>query len=986
MTFRGMRASRRASSWKPTQLTGCVLWLDCLETDSYTITPGSGGALPTVGSIYNLVSGVEWTEATNPPNFVRDAINGRPALHNPIGGIRRLISDEAAVFGAMSGDDTPWTLAIVMRSLAASTNMAALAVSNSGGASNNTIQFGHVTAGLPRLGRRDGAGTAPANSRNAFVQPGAHVYAVRFAGSTVSMWLDDELDALPNAQAATDITAITPNRTALFCIPDSSPDSFFYGYIGAVCLFAGALSDADVQQLRTWLTARWLSPITVPGDVPNLTCWLADRVTTTGGEVSNWDDRGTLNNDFAPATSGQRPDQQPIDWFGAPDFVSANSDCSVNSNALTDTGAITIGIKWKLDAIPAAGSSVTLASPKLHDSNNDWFEIILHNDVSGQKSISFGRENGTSGSLVGFDVELDPDSISPDHDGGVHRLLVTFDGSSTYTARYDGVVQTVSASGAFIRATGDKGSLGARVSSADATSQGIDGKLLKFTTHERVLNATELDQLDRYLAEGWEFTTEMLPGLKFWFDPSDAESIEVTPGTPDKLTSFRNKASGVLWTESTNPPEFFIDEEGRAAIRGNGVDMHITSTEAAVVGAVTGTDQAWTVYAVIKPSAGWSANTWLGFAGSLATNHYLGFGTSASGSNPAHTAIVNAGSGEDSNSLGFGVPDDVQVVSWVHDGASISGHLNDSPASPDADAKPDASATFIDRVSLFRLPKPTPESYSDFSLGELLVYEGAHSTADRLAVQRYLMRKWDVDFDLLTIPSLVAYLDMLDPSTYTVTPGSPDTVTSILNKRSRVAWNDDAGTDNYPLYESSGLNGLPCIKGETASARRLVTTESPVVSAFGGASPNVTVIAVVEPGPDFPSDDLRVWSASDQTINNDGFLLNQDSGAANWELARTGDSPSSVAVARAAGPQIVTAKFDGTNKSIRVNGGAPVVAATGSAVLANIRFGLFCRADLSPDRFFGGRLGALLVFNEALSDRVREKVERKLASDWGIAL
>jgi hypothetical protein len=60
----------------------------------------------------------------------------------------------------------------------------------------------------------------------------------------------------PNG-ASFDVGTITPDRCALFCYPDSVPDSFSDDRIGTALLFNTALDAPTRQQIVAWLMTRW---------------------------------------------------------------------------------------------------------------------------------------------------------------------------------------------------------------------------------------------------------------------------------------------------------------------------------------------------------------------------------------------------------------------------------------------------------------------------------------------------------------------------------------------------------------------------------------------------------------------------------------------------------------------------------------------------------------------------------------------------------
>jgi hypothetical protein len=235
------------------------------------------------------------------------------------------------------------------------------------------------------------------------------------------------------------------------------------------------------------------------------------------------------------------------------------------------------------------------------------------------------------------------------------------------------------------------------------------------------------------------FSPTDITGLVAHFDLQDTDSYTVATGSPDTVTSLTNKASSVAWTEATNPPEYEASGlNGYPCIKGNASDMHITSTEAAVWGAVDGEDAPFSIYGVIQPSSGTSTlEAWFGIANSGDATPVLRFEADADETEFRRIDDV-AGSGQ---ILMSGPTTAPQVLSFLCTGAQLRGYRNTSVATTQAS---DIGAITLDRASLLRVPFPTPARYSGARVGEVLLYSGSHTETQRLYVSRYLMSKWGI--------------------------------------------------------------------------------------------------------------------------------------------------------------------------------------------------------------------------------------------------
>jgi len=245
---RRFRDVARAFFWPPTQVSGCVAWVDCQET----LTQAG-----TVTSIRNMVSGVDWTEATNPPTYAATGLNGRPCMIGN-GSSMRIMSTEAAVVAACSGSDKAVTVFLVTEEPTPDAINVLFAAASSTVNTNSTLSFFTTTAGLGRWSVQridDAAGTVSA-PRGVDIAAGPQIVSWVIPGTTASIYVGDEEQADPNA-AAFDVGATTPTRVALLCRPDLTPDLFADAKIGALLLYSRALSDLERIGVVNGLRARW---------------------------------------------------------------------------------------------------------------------------------------------------------------------------------------------------------------------------------------------------------------------------------------------------------------------------------------------------------------------------------------------------------------------------------------------------------------------------------------------------------------------------------------------------------------------------------------------------------------------------------------------------------------------------------------------------------------------------------------------------------
>jgi hypothetical protein len=978
--------------FKPMDLGDNVLWIDALERHTYSVTAGVGGALGTVGSIVNQATGVAWTEGTgsNQPFFEQPDSWGRPCLRGD-GVARRLMSTEAGVLAAFNGADHSFTVAMVVEPLDCSVTSYYFALADAATDVERSKQaFANRSSGLYRYIREDDAAVVTTRNLVQIMSPGPHIITFRFnsaAPTQIGYWLDDEPAEVVGT--ITDVGTITSTRAGLFCDPDLTVSGFLNGRIGAICAFDSYLGNDDLLRLRTWLLSRWLSLPQRPNAIPNCTVWCFDAAGVSGNNIIAWGDKAGAQDFDAPAGA------EPF-WLGTEKPINVmqfqGTDALVNSTALA-TSAITIALKFKLDSLPSVGSSFMLASPRM--GVDKWFQLMAFNAFTGFHDWSFGFQNGLSNQqMMGIDgLTLD---------GGIHSLVVTYDGAGTSTSDYqcwlDGVQQTVSLSGLKNRNTGDKGSLGAEVSSTDVLARALIGKLYEFATFDRVLTAAEIDALNYRLAYGWRFGPEVLDAIKLDLDLRDTSTYVVTLGSPDTVTSLRNKATHALWTPIGTAPKHEsagFNSQFPCISNPAGDSRDIASTESAVFDVFDGADTPHTVYLVCEPLVLDEASAYLGAANTAGMASALVGAYSTDEGHSLALKIDDAGLSATAISSRAVFPGP-QVLAWSVPGTTANGYLDDGPADP-ANAPFNVANLTLNRSALFCVPSNVLANFGHVKIARALAYKASHSEANVRAMTRYLSTLYGIGFNPLTLAGLVAWFDMMNAASYTVTPGSPDTVTSIKNLVSNVAWNTAATA--FPLYEAAGFGGLPCMRGQSIALggptnRGIISTESPVVNAFSGTDVPVTVIAVTEF--DKTSNTEVLFG-----LGNSGFSTNQT-----WRFGQPSGAPlgrpwfnkiedgtgtqfdvlSSAGIA--AGRRVVSFVCAGTTGSIYVDQNAPNpsgAAFDAGAVTPN-RAALFCRPDSVPDFFWASTLAELLVFNRAITDLEKKLVVGGyLMPKWGIS-
>lgn len=240
--------------WPPTNIAGCVGWYDMLD-GVYTESAGS------VTAVRNMVTGSDdMVEATNPPALGTGAtgINGLPCLA-PDGSNDRLISTEASVVAPFIGVDVALTITLVYQpTLIDSGARALFAAGNSGVATSRTMFYRrssglHAWLTISDTGEQTGGGTID----NLMFQTRPVVVSLVTGPPAANFQVVNGARVPPRFGGVTSVGQITPDRVAISCRPDSTPDLFDNSRIGAVIVHDKALAVDAVRGLHAALMGRW---------------------------------------------------------------------------------------------------------------------------------------------------------------------------------------------------------------------------------------------------------------------------------------------------------------------------------------------------------------------------------------------------------------------------------------------------------------------------------------------------------------------------------------------------------------------------------------------------------------------------------------------------------------------------------------------------------------------------------------------------------
>lgn len=231
--------------------SGLVGWFDVSDASSLTIVS------TTVTAIKNKVSNVSWAAISACP-YETTGLNGHPCLH-PTGLTHYFKSTESAVVSVFDCPTTakPYTLIYVVKPDSATTGTALFGVGNSGVSSASTRTWGRRTG----VSQYEYLQTAPAtatNSRSAgAVSTAMQICAWHSPGVGQKMKLNNAADD-PSGSVDPSYTPGTgPNQAALFCRPDSVPDSSAADQFAELGIYNRELSATELTKAYDMLLAKW---------------------------------------------------------------------------------------------------------------------------------------------------------------------------------------------------------------------------------------------------------------------------------------------------------------------------------------------------------------------------------------------------------------------------------------------------------------------------------------------------------------------------------------------------------------------------------------------------------------------------------------------------------------------------------------------------------------------------------------------------------
>lgn len=242
---------------------------------------------------------------------------------------------------------------------------------------------------------------------------------------------------------------------------------------------------------------------------------------------------------------------------------------------------------------------------------------------------------------------------------------------------------------------------------------------------------------------------------------------------------------------------------------------------------------------------------------------------------------------------------------------------------------------------------------------------------------------------VLAISDLAVWYESISDKSFSSSEATNSSTVSTwydINSQGLVALNATQSTGaKKPIYTTRAINGLPALKFD-GSATYLETAYNPdlnpskiTIFAVVQTSAATTYGSVVSSRDDTPQRGYMIYAAPNSPVNYEAWFGN---GVSTW-AGNTVTSAIALSV-----PTILSVTNTGTTMSLYKNGTS--VGSTSATMAQNTAQKLLIGAgkneDVSPDYYYNGYIGELIIFKRYLKTEERKSVEKYLSRKWGIAV
>lgn len=479
------------------------------------------------------------------------------------------------------------------------------------------------------------------------------------------------------------------------------------------------------------------------------------------------------------------------------------------------------------------------------------------------------------------------------------------------------------------------------------------------------------------------FQPNQIAGLALWLDAADSSTV-LTSGS--SVTAWNDKSGNRYNATAFGTPTYVNNAVNNlSAVRFNGTSSYFTIPG----NQLDITTEDFAIFAVLQYTPRVAQIPIIGKGvGALTTQQWrLSFDP-----NSSFQILILKNSVAAQSSAIYSTAGWTLFGGVVYRATTIQGFTNGNGLS--ATATSGVVGSLSDTATAVEIGRGWSGFFFNSDMGEILLYKGTISTTQRQQIESYLAYKWNLQSSLPTthpyynspynalpsftninqiirfaypilpnqVPGLALWLDAADANSV-VTTGS-----------SVTRWNDKSGNGRImnvsgtPTYTVAGQNGLNVISVNGSQSFQTSTSLNPLSSSNQVSAFVVLRQATIPPG-------LVIFFLSQQ----DGAqAFGMYFGSSSRFLTNISNSQLSYTGVTFGSPQIYEVVFDGTTRTMYVNGNFLVsnTIAGNSLTTVNSALGALGGIDGYGCEF--------LFFNTALATNQRQAIEGYLAWKWGL--
>ena len=776
-------------------------------------------------------------------------------------------------------------------------------------------------------------------------------------------------------------------------------ENFYDGILSELIYFNSALSTTQRQQVENYLSSKWgisrlglptthpyssILPVTRPFqpiDIGGCALWLdaadSSTITLSGSNVKTWADKSGNGYNLSQSSAGNRPTySNGVVNFNA---ASSNSMSNTSTNVFGATGTVFIVMNIQSTTSTMRPFSIGNGNTYITFDSANAATASYYNNTSGYFSASNQSASTT---------------------GNRHIRMVQRNGS--VVPRYSvngGTITNMESADVVVSSTmhitvGTGGSF--------ATTAFLTGHIAEIIGYTSYLSDSDIRQVEGYLARKWglqgslssltTFIPTQISGCALWLDAVDPNGTGVPPQNNTSISSWRDKSSNsnspvvrgtvpIYQTNSFNSrfPSLFFN-----------VSQYFGTFP-------TYTGTTLTGFLVANPSAANTQGTRFISLANSSNPDWASTGTTAMLTNsfPSSGFYRTERSPLGVNySTAVGTP---ALTNVIFDGTNCLFFANGTLVATNA-----SSGSF--NISLYSIGDGVQDNRGGQSIGnfcEVIIYTSALNISQRQQVEGYLARKWGLagslpsthPFVLAGLPSTHPFISRL-PMTTSFNPrqisgcalwlDAADRYTLTLSGSNVTTWADKSGN----ARNTSGVSGTPVLSNNSILSRQGVyfNGSSYFTGPFSYSSNTLSwfVVGTVESdGEAFGR--LLSLGASGQFDFDSALRMNA--------LSREGTTTELVSfrnysfIARNMNisygtPFVTSSVINGTSNFPFLNG----TLATGGATSTNFGFTTYgisgsFGANIQRNKGF---IFEVLIYTGALTSNERQQVEGYLAWKWGL--